>query len=170
MMKLSYLLTLLLFSTGSYAVQPGNNKVSMGAYLVAQSAVFQSFIASQVVKGKQPLVAGAINDSFFTEFQLPLKNDWVVMGQWTRLHKSYNNGDEASRTLRPLEWSLVTESRTSTAKEIGLNWTVYGSFKAYVKLQTVNSSAWIPQVSIPRFMTQDTDKWTLASAELVYRF
>ena|GEM_PF-2405394 len=119
---------------------------------------------------KPPLTANASNYGFYTEFQLPLKNDLVLMGQWTRLHDSYNDGFESSRTLRPVEWSLATESRTSTARELGLNWTVYGGLKAYAKLQTVNSSAWIPKVSIPRFVTQDTENWTLAAVELVYSF
>ncbi len=110
------------------------------------------------------------NNGFFTEFQLVIKSDLVLSGQWTRLHDSYNDGYETSGTLRPVEWSLATESRTSTARELGLNWTVYGGLKAYAKLQTVNSSAWIPQVSIPRFVTQDTDDWTLAAVELVYSF
>lgn len=118
----------------------------------------------------QALNSSGINYGFFTEFQLTLKNDLVLTGQWTRLHDSYNDGYEASGTLRPVEWSLATESRTSTARELGLNWTVYGGLKAYAKLQTVNSSAWIPQVSIPRFVTQDTDDWTLAAVELVYSF
>lgn len=118
----------------------------------------------------QALVSSGINYSFFTEFQLTLKNDLVLTGQWTRLHDSYNDGYETSRTLRPVEWSLATESRTSTARELGLNWTIYGGLKAYAKLQTVNSSAWIPQVSVPRFVTQDTDSWTLAAVELIYSF
>lgn len=209
MMKLSCLLTLLLISTVGYAAEQSSNKLSMGAYLIAQSTVIESFGGTPISQVKQPvfksfdildaasantlvissltlsdidmfnhysttntqtLVSSGINYGFFTEFQLTLKNDLVLTGQWTRLHDSYNDGYETSGTLRPVEWSLATESRASTARELGLNWTVYGGLKAYAKLQTVNSSAWIPQVSIPRFVTQDTDDWTLAAVELVYSF
>lgn len=209
MIKLSCLLALLFVSTVSYAVESSTNKLSMGAYIIAQNTVIETFIASPVSQVKQPvfrsfdildaasantlvissltlsdidmfnhysttsaqaLLSSGINYGFFTEFQLTLKNDLVLTGQWTRLHDSYNDGYETSGTLRPVEWSLATESRTSTARELGLNWTVYGGLKAYAKLQTVNSSAWIPQVSIPRFVTQDTDNWTLAAVELVYSF
>jgi hypothetical protein len=108
--------------------------------------------------------------AYFTEFQLAIKSDLMITGQWTRLHESYNDGYDSNRLLRPVEWSLVTESRTSAAREVGLNWTVFEGLQAFAKLQTVNSSAWIPQVSIPRFVTQDTENWTLAAVELVYTF
>lgn len=195
--------------TVGYAAEPISNKLSSGAYLIAQNTMTASLVAPPISQGKQPvfksfdildaaststlvissltltdidmfnhysttstqaLVSSGINYSFFTEFQLTLKNDLVLTGQWTRLHDSYNDGYETSRTLRPVEWSLATESRTSTARELGLNWTIYGGLKAYAKLQTVNSSAWIPQVSVPRFVTQDTDNWTLAAVELIYSF
>jgi hypothetical protein len=107
---------------------------------------------------------------YFTEFQLAIKSDLMITGQWTRLHDSYNDGYDSNRLLRPVEWSLVTESRTSAARELGLNWTVFEGLQAFAKLQTVNSSAWIPQVSIPRFVTQDTENWTLAAVELIYTF
>ncbi len=51
-----------------------------------------------------------------------------------------------------------------------VNWTVFEGLHAFAKLQTVNGSAWIPQVSVPRFVTQDSENWTLAAVELVYRF
>ena len=117
--------------------------------------------------------SGLANDShfgYFTEFQLTLKSDLSLTGQWTRLHDSYNHGYTASQILRPVEWSLATESRTSTAREIGLNWAVYEGLHAFAKLQTVNGSAWIPLVTVPRFVTQDSENWTLAAVELVYRF
>ena len=209
MIKLSCLMTLFLMLTVGYAAEPISNKLSSGAYLIAQNTMTASLVAPPISQGKQPvfksfdildaaststlvissltltdidmfnhysttstqaLVSSGINYSFFTEFQLTLKNDLVLTGQWTRLHDSYNDGYETSRTLRPVEWSLATESRTSTARELGLNWTIYGGLKAYAKLQTVNSSAWIPQVSVPRFVTQDTDNWTLAAVELIYSF
>lgn len=209
MIKLSCLITLFLMLTVGYAAEPISNKLSSGAYLIAQNTMTASLVAPAFSQGKQPvfksfdildaaststlvissltltdidmfnhysttstqaLVSSGINYSFFTEFQLTLKNDLVLTGQWMRLHDSYNDGYETSRTLRPVEWSLATESRTSTARELGLNWTIYGGLKAYAKLQTVNSSAWIPQVSVPRFVTQDTDNWTLAAVELIYSF
>jgi hypothetical protein len=112
----------------------------------------------------------AVNSQYFTEFQLTLKNHLTITGQWTRLHDSYIDGYDTNRLLRPVEWSLVTESRSSTAREVGLNWTIFEGLQAFAKLQTVNSSAWIPQVSIPRFITQDSEHWTLAAVELVYSF
>lgn len=108
--------------------------------------------------------------SYFTEFQLTLKRDLMITGQWTRLHTSYNDGYNSHRLLRPVEWSLATESRTSAAREVGLNWTVAEGLQVFTKLQTVNGSAWIPQVSVPRFVTQDSEHWTLAAVELVYTF
>ncbi|MFQ3206520.1 MAG: hypothetical protein ACI9IT_000658 [Glaciecola sp.] len=118
----------------------------------------------------QYLPANISHFGYFTEFQLTLKNDLTLTGQLTRLHDSYDDGYGARQILRPLEWSLTTESRTSTAREIGLNWTVFEGLHAFAKLQTVNGSAWIPQVSVPRFVTQDSENWTLAAVELVYRF
>jgi hypothetical protein len=110
------------------------------------------------------------NYGYFTQFQLSVKTDLMITGQWTRLHDTYNDGYDSNSLLRPVEWSLLTESRTTAAREVGLNWTVFEGLQAFAKLQTVNSSAWIPQVSIPRFVTQDTEHWTLAAVELIYTF
>nr|WP_297347118.1 hypothetical protein [uncultured Glaciecola sp.] len=118
----------------------------------------------------QYLPANISHLGYFTEFQLTLKTDLTLTGQLTRLHDSYDDGYGARQILRPVEWSLTTESRTSTAREIGLNWTVFEGLHVFAKLQTVNGSAWIPQVSVPRFVTQDSENWTLAAVELVYRF
>jgi hypothetical protein len=107
---------------------------------------------------------------YFTEFQFVIRQDLLLTGNWTRLHHSYNDGYDSNHILRPVEWSLVTESRASTAKAVGLNWSIYEGWRGYAKVQTVNGSAWIPQLNIPRFVTQDTEDWTLAAIEVVYSF
>ncbi|MFT6804876.1 MAG: hypothetical protein ACJAWT_000272 [Glaciecola sp.] len=154
-MKLVYVLMLSVISATSYAVESLND--------IDISSHYMSY-------DNQSLPSNINHFGYFTEFKLTLKNDLILTGQLTRLHDSYNDGYGARQIVRPVEWSLTTESRSLTAREIGLNWTVFEGLHAFANLQTVNGSAWIPQVSVPRFVTQDSENWTLAAVELVYRF
>ncbi len=134
------------------------------AFTYGRPVYQNSLIGSQSVG----LDSGSVG--FFTEFQFVIRQDLFLTGNWTRLHQSYNDSYDSNRILRPVEWSLITESRASTAKTVGLNWNIYQGWRAYAKLQTVNGSAWIPQLNIPRFVTQDAEDWTLAAVEIVYSF
>lgn len=156
-MKLAYLLILLTLSTACAAVDLNMTKLLSDSSWTTQNGPALATNANS-------------NGEYFTEFQVPLLSDLSISGQWARLHDSYNDGYDASRILRPVEWSIAAESRTSIARELGINWTVFEGLQAHAKVQTVNGSAWIPQVSIPRFVTQDSEHWTLAAVELVYTF
>ncbi|PKI02466.1 hypothetical protein [Glaciecola sp. 33A] len=153
--KLGCLLTLFLISTASYAVDSLSD-IDTASYYPNDH--------------NQPSLVNSRTDRYFTEFQLILKNDLKLTGQWTHLHDPYNDGYDASKILRPVEWSLANESRSSSARELGINWTVFEGLHAHAKVQTVNGSAWIPLVSVPRFVTQESERWTLAAVSLVYRF
>lgn len=69
-----------------------------------------------------------------------------------------------------LDALLVQLANTKTARTLSLDWSLNDNWKTQVKLQTVNGSAWLPLVSIPRFITQDSEDWTLAAVEVVYSF
>jgi len=153
--KLGCLLILLLISTVSFAVDSVND-IDTASYYSNRD--------------NHPSVLDSEAGSYFIEFQFALKNDLKLTGQWTHLYDPYNDGYAASKMLRPVEWSLANESRTSSAGELGINWTVFESLHAYAKVQTVNGSPWIPLVSVPRFVTQESEQWTLAAVSLVYRF
>ncbi|GAC29251.1 hypothetical protein [Brumicola pallidula] len=153
--KLGCLLPLFLISTASCAVDSLSDIDTASYYSNS---------------GNQSSLVNSRTGGYFTEFQLTLKNDLKLTGQWTHLHDPYNDGYDASEMLRPVGWSLANESRTSSARELGINWTVFEGLHAYAKVQTVNGSAWIPLVSVPRFVTQESERWTLAAVELVYRF
>jgi hypothetical protein len=108
-MKLVYVLLLSVISVTSYAIE------SLSEFGISSHSANYA---------NQSLPANINHLGYFTEFQLTLKNDLILTGQLTRLHDSYNAGYGARQILRPVEWSLTTESRSSTAREIELNWTL----------------------------------------------
>lgn len=153
--KLGCCLTLFITSTASYASDSLSDIDTASYYPNSHNG---------------PSLGNSHNDNYVTEFELILKNDLKLTGQWRHLHDPYNDGFDDSRILRPVEWSIANESRISSARELGINWTVFKGLHAQAKVQTVNGSAWIPLVSVPRFVTQESERWTLAAVSLVYRF
>lgn len=79
---------------------------------------------------------------------------------------------DASRVslFSALDQNLFDQNRASTVMALGLNWRMNNNWKAHAKLQTVSDSVWLPQVNVPRFITQDSENWTLAAVEVVYTF
>lgn len=69
-----------------------------------------------------------------------------------------------------LDQNMFDQTRASTVMALGLNWRMNNNWKAHAKLQTVSDSVWLPQVDVPRFITQDSENWTLAAVEVIYTF
>lgn len=69
-----------------------------------------------------------------------------------------------------LDQQMFDQVRTIPLVTLGLNWHMNNNWKAHAKLQTINESVWLPQVSVPRFITQDAENWTVAAVEVIYTF
>jgi hypothetical protein len=107
---------------------------------------------------------------FYTGLQYDIQEDLSITGQWSRFQTAQYDKHFASNVLSVVDLSLLEEARSQTARTLGLNWTMSEAWRAQAKVQTVAGSVWLPNVTIPRFVTQDSENWTLAAIELVYTF
>lgn len=107
---------------------------------------------------------------FYTGLQYDLQEDLSITGQWSRFQTAQYDKHFASNVLTVVDLSLLEEARSQTARTLGLNWTMSDAWRAQAKVQTVAGSVWLPNVTIPRFVTQDSENWTLAAIEVIYTF
>lgn len=176
-MKLIYLIGLILISTSSIAVDlqikqfafaPFGNDHALiigSGTLTQQDSIEQSTLfAPHSIKGASD-TAG-----YFTEFQFVIGQNLLLTGNWTRINQSNTHNHGGHRILKAAKWSLTNDPIALTAKTLGINWHINEGWGAYAKLQTVSGSAWLPQHSIPSYITQDLENWTLGSVGVVYQF
>ena len=107
---------------------------------------------------------------FYTGLQYDIQEDLSITGQWSRFQSTQYDRHFASNVISAVDLSLLEEARSQTARTLGLNWAMSDAWRAQAKLQTVSGSVWLPNVTIPRFVTQDSENWTLAAVELIYTF
>lgn len=107
---------------------------------------------------------------FYTGLQYDIQEDLSITGQWSRFQTVQNGRYFTSNVLTVVDLSLLEEARSQTARTVGLNWTMSNGWRAQAKVQTVAGSVWLPNVTIPRFITQDSEDWTLAAIEVIYTF
>ena len=119
-----------------------------------------------------PLGLNLPNNSFgyFTAIEYSIQQDLTLTGQWSRYQPNFAEFHSHNTFFKALDTSLLEEARTSSSRIVGLNWNMTPGWRAYAKVQTVAGSAWLPGVDIPRFVTQDSEDWTLAAIEVVYTF
>ena len=107
---------------------------------------------------------------FYTGLQYDIQEDLSITGQWSRFQSAQHDRHFASNVISAVDLSLLEEARSHTARTLGLNWALSNAWRAQAKLQTVTGSVWLPNVTIPRFVTQDSEDWTLAAVEVIYTF
>jgi hypothetical protein len=119
-----------------------------------------------------PLGLNLPNNSFgyFTAIEYSIQQDLTLTGQWSRYQPNFAEFHSHSSFFKALDTRLLEEARTTSSRIVGLNWKMTTGWRAYAKVQTVAGSAWLPGVDIPRFVTQDSEDWTLAAIEVVYTF
>ncbi|MDT0593536.1 hypothetical protein [Glaciecola petra] len=69
-----------------------------------------------------------------------------------------------------LDQKMFDQTRAPLLIALGLNWRMNNNWKAHATLQTIGESVWLPQVTVPRFITQDAENWTVAAVEITYTF
>ncbi|MBF7074979.1 hypothetical protein ISG33_16380 [Glaciecola sp. MH2013] len=110
------------------------------------------------------------SSGYFTAIEFAIQDDLTLSGQWSRYQVSFSDAHRDNKFFKALDTSLLEEARNTTSRVVGLNWNMSKGWRAYAKVQTVAGSVWLPQVTIPRFVTQDSEHWTLAAIEVVYTF